>query len=394
MQQPAQDNSFSAPTTALPAIPQLTQSQSDPFSGGSQPDTTQQILSARFQQQPQQQQSQLAPSPQPQSIQDLMNSITQLTQPTLNDVSRSIGASIAAKDPSIGPDTIVQKRLAGLKEAAGLQEALAKSQLYSQGGGAGGGGSTIKAAQMLMAENPNISFADAYSIAKSGLGQGITYNNGQVSPFAGAPQAAGAMAYGKAGGGNQSDLEFKPKISRATEAGKQLGEEDANLMAAEAALPQLEQAVTTLSQLGKKATYTMAGQLRDAAVRQMGFGATEGAKAREAYVAHVKNNVLPLLRRTFGAAFTRAEGDSLLATFGDPNKSPEEKDSVLQALIEDKIATIGTMQRQTGKIAAPPSGGFDELPNPADYSGSSITDTQTRQKLISNGNAWVPVGAQ
>lgn len=142
--------------------------------------------------------------------------------------------------------------------------------------------------------------------------------------------------------------DFKMQQAKSTEIGRQAGETASDLNAAESSMPQLEQAVKTLSDLGKKATYTMAGRGRDIAVRQSGLGATEGATARAAYIAHVKNNVLPLLRRTFGAQFTKAEGDSLLATLGDPNSSPQERDATLNAFIEDKRATLGTMRRQVG----------------------------------------------
>jgi hypothetical protein len=130
--------------------------------------------------------------------------------------------------------------------------------------------------------------------------------------------------------------------------GKEQGTAGASLKAAEAALPRLEEAVKKLSDLGKSATYTQAGQAKDYISRQAGLEPSEGAVSRAKYIAHVKNNVLPLLRTTFGAAFTVAEGDSLLATLGDPDMSPGEKDAVLDAFISDKKAEIGTLQRQTG----------------------------------------------
>ena len=146
--------------------------------------------------------------------------------------------------------------------------------------------------------------------------------------------------------------EFKGAQKRAETAGTNLGEEDASLMRQESSMPQLEDAVQILHDLGQKATYTTAGKVWNTAVRQAGFGATEGAQAREAYMAHVKNNVLPLLRQTFGAQFTKAEGDSLLTTMGDPDKSPEEKDAVLNAFIADKKATLETTRRRVQPTAA------------------------------------------
>lgn len=62
---------------------------------------------------------------------------------------------------------------------------LSKAQLYMNGG-TGRNGVTIQATNSIMAENPGMSFTDAYSIAKSGLGQGVTYGPDGVTPLPGA----------------------------------------------------------------------------------------------------------------------------------------------------------------------------------------------------------------
>lgn len=144
----------------------------------------------------------------------------------------------------------------------------------------------------------------------------------------------------------------------ASAVGAEAGASQAKREGSVAALPRLEDAVETLKNLGKTATYTLTGQAKDVIRRQAGMPASEGAKNRAAYIAHVKNNVLPLLRLTFGAAFTVAEGDSLLATFGDPDMSPGEKDAVLDALISDKRAEIGTLDSRAEQRSnvAPPIG--------------------------------------
>jgi len=105
-------------------------------------------------------------------------------------------------------------------------------------------------------------------------------------------------------------------------------------------LPNLEDVVKELSVLGKKATYTKAGQFSNSTRRQLGFNVGEGAIARKEYIAKVDNEILPLLRSTFGAAFTAKEGESLKATLGDPDASPEEKDAVLDAFIKTKRSQI------------------------------------------------------
>jgi hypothetical protein len=136
--------------------------------------------------------------------------------------------------------------------------------------------------------------------------------------------------------------------------GTELGDAKARLSAADASMPRLEEAVTNLKALGEVATYTVAGRGADATRKEAGLEPSKGAVARSTYIAHVKNNVLPLLRQTFGAAFTAAEGDSLLATLGDPNMHPREKEAVLNAFMSDKRAELEALRRQTGSPSATP----------------------------------------
>lgn len=135
----------------------------------------------------------------------------------------------------------------------------------------------------------------------------------------------------------------------ATAAGTATGAASAELADRQAALPRLEKVAAELSALGKKATYTKAGQAWNAVKRQTGMDVGEGAVARTEYLSKIDNEVLPLLRQTFGAQFTQKEGESLKVTLGDPDKSPEEKNAVLKSFIESKKAQIGTGQRRTGQ---------------------------------------------
>ena len=97
------------------------------------------------------------------------------------------------------------------------------------------------------------------------------------------------------------------------------------LMQMQAAMPGLKATIANLKKLAPKATYTEKGKFWNGLVKQTGFGATEGATAREEFISIISNQVLPLLRPTFGAAFTVAEGDSLRATMGDPDMAPASK---------------------------------------------------------------------
>jgi hypothetical protein len=150
--------------------------------------------------------------------------------------------------------------------------------------------------------------------------------------------------------------------------GREEGEAKANLASMRAKLPGLKVVTEQLGRIGDVAAYTKAGQLLDYGRSQANLPPRPEAIARTKYIAMVDNQVLPLLRETFGAQFTQKEGESLKTTLGDPEKSPQEKRAVLEAFIEQKVRNIEALQMQTG-------GGNKNLTGP----GKTITgvDVQT-----------------
>lgn len=140
--------------------------------------------------------------------------------------------------------------------------------------------------------------------------------------------------------------------------GKDQGEARALYDSMVSKMPGLRSVVDQLDTLTEEATYTWAGRAWDEARKQFDLDPRAEAVARSQYTAIVDNQILPLLRDTFGAQFTVAEGESLRATLGDPNKSPPEKKAVLQAFIQQKERDIEALARRTGQEApAAPSGG-------------------------------------
>lgn len=144
----------------------------------------------------------------------------------------------------------------------------------------------------------------------------------------------------------QEQLSLKPQLEMQTSRAKSGAERQSELSELQATLPQLMNTVEQLSNLGKVATYTTSGQVADAARRELGLSVGEGAVARKEYESLVNNQILPLLRQTFGAQFTEREGEQLRKTLGDVNASPEEKDAVLRSFIDQKTQQIQTLQRQ------------------------------------------------
>lgn len=175
----------------------------------------------------------------------------------------------------------------------------------------------------------------------------------------------------------KQQLIYKPQINEAVrlaeKAATERGEVLNRLDRSKAALPGLNAAVDELRELAIIATSTFGGKLFDQAVKQSGFGATKGANARAKFIAIINNQVLPLLKPTFGGSFTVAEGDALKATMGDPDSSPEEKLVQLDAFIAQKLRDIETDQRQLGQqSAATPTGNIDP---------SKSTDDELRARL-------------
>lgn len=217
------------------------------------------------------------------------------------------------------------------------------------------------------------------------------------------------LSYADQSGQNMSDAQYKPAIAKDTaiqsEIGKRQGEAAGTLGFLEANMPKLEQMTNELSTLGKTATYTKAGQARNVVTRELGGQVPQGGIDRAAYIAKVDNEVLPLLRDTFGAAFTVVEGEKLRATLGGDNLSPPEKDAVLRAFIAQKKSQVEALKRQVG----PQGQGSNPAITQPDYSQiqPAITtaatvppleqdqdgDTATGpngEKLIFRGGRWVP----
>ena len=119
--------------------------------------------------------------------------------------------------------------------------------------------------------------------------------------------------------------------------------------------------VDQLNALSDTATYTLLGQASNEIKKQLGLEPSEGAIARSEYIAVVDNQILPLLRETFGAAFTVKEGETLRATLGDPNKTPAEKKVVLDAFIAQKERDLQARTGQPAPQVAPSGGGPKRL---------------------------------
>ena len=217
-------------------------------------------------------------------------------------------------------------------------------------------------------------------LAKKALEKGQTVDDqGNIIAARGATTAATELSEAKETGTQQAKLKLEPSVVQAKEIAKKVGTaEGVNIVELNeriAGLPRLETIVNELSDLGRVATFTTVGKARDATRRQLGLDVGVGAIARKEYISKVANEILPLLRQTFGAAFTEREGDSLKATLGDPDASPQEKDAVLKSFIATKQAQIETLKSQV------PQEGISILPEEPSTGELSADEAAELQEL-------------
>lgn len=137
--------------------------------------------------------------------------------------------------------------------------------------------------------------------------------------------------------------------ARGNAIGAEQGAAAAKLEAMNAQMPSLNAVVDKLHKAGQTATYTATGGGIDSVTRQLGAKVPQRAVDLTTYITTIDNELLPLLRQTFGSQFTAEEGTRLKATLGDVKLSPPEKDAALKAFIEAKMREIQNLQRQTGK---------------------------------------------
>ncbi|MDV4166189.1 hypothetical protein R1538_34635 [Rhizobium leguminosarum] len=194
-------------------------------------------------------------------------------------------------------------------------------------------------------------------LGKDGNGKDVDFGGGVAAP----PTKifdSGTEGVILAPGGRQIGAIQKDVVGAAsdTKLGNAQGDARAAYNSMASKMPGLEAVVKDLDVLADKATYTGAGQVLDLGRKQLGMAPRDAAVARAQYISTVDNQVLPLLRDTFGAAFTQREGETLRDTLGDPDKSPQEKKVVLRSFIEQKRRDLQALAAQSGQAPGAPPG--------------------------------------
>ncbi len=140
---------------------------------------------------------------------------------------------------------------------------------------------------------------------------------------------------------------IKSDVKIAEKEAQSRGESLSELASAKAAMPGLRTVVSNLKALSGDATFTLAGKGFNAVAKELGFS-TKGDTARSSMIAMVDNQVLPLLKPIFGAAFTAAEGDRLRNAFLDPDSTPDSRVASLDAFLAQMERNIESKERESG----------------------------------------------
>lgn len=184
-----------------------------------------------------------------------------------------------------------------------------------------------------------------------------------------------------------------PKDLAGAESEKKRGDVIADYRSMSSKMPGLQTVVSELNDLANKATYTSTGQVIDWTRKELGAQPREAAVARTNYISKVNNQILPMLRDTFGAQFTQVEGERLMATMGDPNLTPAEKQAVLQSFIEQKQRDVQALAVQGGLASSnafTPGQTQQNTGGETHPVGQTATNPQTGEKIIWDGQSWRP----
>lgn len=136
--------------------------------------------------------------------------------------------------------------------------------------------------------------------------------------------------------------------------GKNLAEDEEQLRNLEANMPALQEMVSELQDLADKATYTATGRGINKVQTELFGRSTQGDVAAKGYETRVNQNLLPLLKQTFGSAFTENDREQLQKTLGDPTAHPKIKHDALQSFIRNKQREIESKRRKIQSYSSQP----------------------------------------
>jgi len=186
-------------------------------------------------------------------------------------------------------------------------------------------------------------------------------------------------------GEQDARLDTEPEIQRAIAISKYEGKTEAEdkdvIQRMKTNLPSLRQSVQRLKSLSAAASFSLPDKAYNAMMNKVFGIETKGGTARARMNSIADNMVLPLLKATFGAAFTVEEGKKLRAALVDENATPNQKMAQLEEFMNQKVIDL---QGKMSKYATTDSGQVSYPENTIIKKG--------QQRLIMKGGQWTPMG--
>lgn len=140
-------------------------------------------------------------------------------EPTPDDVGNAAMAGLS-DNTYVSPTHYADARMAGafkqMETIANLETAMARTKLYASGGT---GNQTLKLAEALGLENPNMSLADRLALIKSTGTVPLTVGPSGITNLPGSVPAAASMAGAKTGAEEKQKLNFAKPIAQAAAEG-------------------------------------------------------------------------------------------------------------------------------------------------------------------------------
>lgn len=179
--------------------------------------------------------------------------------------------------------------------------------------------------------------------------------------------------------------------AKAREQGKQKATDIEKLQSIESNLPELQKRVSELKEIGSRATFTRLGTAKDFLSKEFRKKSTEGGKAKVEFMAKVDQTILPLLKQTFPGAISDDELKALRNTLGSATSSPEEKNLVLDAFIQQKIDDTKGLRRKLGvpQRQQPAQQKTQQTAvQPQIQEGQTAINPSTGERIIFRGGQW------
>jgi hypothetical protein len=250
--------------------------------------------------------------------------------------------------PQIGTSSMGER----LKSIAELERLSAQTELYKAGGS---GNQTLKLAQALMAENPNLSLSQALAVVKSSGTVPLSVENGQVTNLPGSVPAAAAMAGGKKQAEKNVDLTMNPQIKYNEGIAEQNAKSD---VAANSTLPIIDQ-LRTFNSGTFEMPYADTAPVRGYS-RIFGSAEQQAKQKNMDLLRQARTDLAAPLAKELGVNPTDRDFQATLDRIFDSNASRDSRAAQIDSLEQRILARKAARSGKSAPVTQPVGGGDDD----------------------------------